>query len=814
MGKKTKLGKRKLVLLDAHAIIHRAYHALPDFSSSKGIPTGALYGLATMLIRIVADLKPDAVAACYDLPKPTYRHEAYAEYKAGRAKADDALVDQLQRSREVFAAFNVPCLSAEGFEADDLLGTLSSRFSQEGTTDVVIASGDMDTLQLVEGTHVQVFTLKKGISDTILYDENAVVKRFGFLPKQIPDYKGLAGDPSDNIIGVRGIGDKTATILIKTFGTVEGIYEALAKKGEDEVVKMSGVTPRIVKLLVEHEEEARFSKMLATIRRDAPVTYEIPAEPYLQTVDIDAVQKLCVEYDFRTLLARFKTSLGMGETMSLGLKEDDGTQKESGNSLFVATPKEVVDPNDLKETTLALWVLQSNKTDPTLEDVLAYAQTESFSIAKKFIFDELAKRADTVFETIEKPLIPIIDGMEKKGVQIDRAYLAMLQKEYSEKIAAIEKQAHILAGKEFNLSSPKQLGEILYDDLQIGVGKRIKKTEGGARSTREDVLAKLADAHPIIPLVLQHRELSKLLGTYIEPLPLSADSQGRIHARFILSGTTTGRMASKEPNLQNIPISTEHGKRVRRAFVAPLGRLLLAIDYSQIELRIAAILSRDPAFIEIFTQGRDIHAAVAARVFGKEESLVTVEERRAAKAINFGILYGMGVNALRESLSQGGKKITQIEAQTFLDDYFAAFPRLAVFLDETKGLAARRGYTETLFGRRRYLDGLSSRIPYIRAAAERMAINAPVQGTEADVVKIAMKRVDDFLKQENLEQDAALILQVHDELVFEVNEKKAASLAKQLCAVMEDIVPKEKTFGVRLSVEASVGKNWEDMESV
>jgi DNA polymerase-1 len=800
---------KRLVLLDAHAIIHRAYHALPDFSSSKGEPTGALYGLSAMLIKIMTDLKPDFMAACFDLPGPTYRHDAYKEYKAGRAKADDALVVQLKRSRDVFSAFGVPTYSVPGFEADDMLGTIVEKLSNRSDVEIIIASGDMDTLQLVHSKRVRVYTLKKGISDTVTYDEDAVVARFGFSPLQIPDYKGLAGDPSDNIVGVSGIGDKTATLLIKVFGTIEGIYEVLAKKdGQERVVKEAKVTPRIAKLLVEHEEEARFSKMLATIRRDAPLEYSLPEKTFRDTLDIEKTTAFFTELEFRTLSARLRSALGLppiGSTMTLG-----GDMTPS-----LAQPSSAPTPSEIEETALALWVVDSNMTDPSLEDMLAFGKTQDFAIARKEIFAELKKRdGEKVYQEIELPLIPIVHQMQEVGACIDRQYLEALRREYTDLVGGIEKRIYEFAGTTFNINSPKQLGAILFDTLGLGEGKRMKKTEGGARSTRESELAKIADTHPIIPAILEYRELAKLLSTYIEPLPTLTDESGRIHARFVQSGTTTGRMSSEQPNLQNIPIKTEHGRRIRRAFVAREGKVLLSVDYSQIELRIAAMLSGDEKLISIFTQGQDVHTAVAARVFGKAEGEVTKEERRAAKVINFGVMYGMGANALRQNLAQGGEVVTQKDAERYLDEYFKTFAGLSRFLDETKAQAARRGFTQTMFGRRRYFDGLSSHIPYIRAAAERMAINAPVQGTGADIVKIAMIRVDEMVKKEGLEEAIQLILQVHDELVFEVAKSDVGSVAQKIRAVMESVIPEELARGVRPVAEAKAGMNWDEMKPV
>ncbi len=798
--------KKRLVLLDAHAILHRAYHALPQFSSSKGEPTGALYGLAAMLIKITADLKPDYLVAAYDLPKPTYRHEAYKEYKAGRAKADPELVAQIIRSRDVFAALAIPIYEKEGFEADDILGTIVEQLKiknsklkiRDDDVDIIIASGDMDTLQLVDGKRVQVYTLKKGINDTILYDEKAVMERFGFLPKFLPDYKGLRGDPSDNIIGIKGIGEKTASILIQKFGTIENLYKVLKKDAKK--VEAAGVSARIVQLLKDGEEEAEFSKMLGTIRRDAPILFELSKQEWKEEVSLPVATKFFGELEFRTLSNRLKEVLGgYGK-----VKEGEG---EAGRASTPAPQKEISEVI-LRPVSVARWLVNSSVTNPTLEDILNFGNTDSFETAREKIFAELKKRNLTrVFEEIEQPLIPIIAKMDERGVKINKAYLKKLSTEYHAVLASLQKKIWDLAGGEFNVSSPKQLGEILFVKLGLVVPRQ-KKTAGGALSTKESELEKLREAHPIIALILEYRELAKLLGTYIDTIPEQVGADGRLHANFLQAGTTTGRMGCENPNLQNIPNKTDLGRKIRNAFVAERGFKLVSFDYSQIELRIAAFLSGDEKLIEIFKRGEDVHTAVAAEVFGVSGDKVHYDMRRRAKVINFGVMYGMGVNALRANLGVG---VSREEAQKFYDEYFKKFSGLAAYLEEIKKTAAQQGYTETFFGRRRYFEGLTSKLPFIRAAAERMAINAPIQGTEADVIKIAMIRADEFLKKEKLADKAFLLLQVHDELVYEVAEECVARIASEIKKIMESVLLLKDTLGVPVLADVSVGDNWGEM---
>jgi DNA polymerase-1 len=786
--------KTRLVLLDAHAILHRAYHALPDFTSPGGEPTGALYGLTNMILKMVTELKPDYIVACFDLEKPTYRHEVYEGYKAGRKKTDDALSVQINRSREVFAALNIPLYELEGFEADDLLGTIVEKTKKDKNLEVIIASGDMDTMQLISGTKVQVYTLKKGIQDTIMYDEKAVEGRFGFLPELLPDYKGLRGDPSDNIIGIPGIGEKTATDLITQFGTIEDIYKKL-KKDEKQFLE-KGIKQRIIELLKEHEEEALFSKALATIRRDAPIDFALPKLKWRDGLEMAPMQTLFTELGFRSLQIRIKDLFG-----TKSLLEDIPVEEEVVEDAF--------NPMELRKAAIALWLLKSDITNPKLDDVLEYTRKKTVHDALLALEADIKKEnLEKVYEEIELPLIPVLDAMHDRGVLIDIPYLKDLSKEYHTELAKIEKRIYKAAGQEFNVSSPKQLGDILFDKLGLVV-KNQKKTGTGQKSTKESELEKMRGMHPIIEDIFAYRELQKLLGTYIDTIPTQVDQEGRLHSEFLQAGSATGRMASQNPNIQNIPIKTELGRRIRNAFIAPKGFVLASLDYSQIELRIAAFLSKDPKLSAIFTEGGDIHQAVAAQVFGVPPEKVDSEMRRRAKVINFGILYGMGVNALRENLGT-----TRAEAQEFYDNYFNTFTGLAEYLEETKRFAAKNGYTLTYFGRKRRFEGIKSSLPFIRAAAERMAINAPMQGTQADIIKIAMARIFDYFKKEQIENDAHLLLQVHDELVFEIKKELVDELVPKIKSIMESVLTLKETNGVPVKTEAKIGKNWGEMQKM
>lgn len=801
--------KVRLVLLDSHAILHRAYHALPDFASSKGEPTGALYGLVTMLMKIIEELKPDYIVACYDLPKPTYRHIAYEAYKAGRQKTDDALVAQLKRSRDVFKAFSIPMYDLEGFEADDMLGTIVEILKGNKNVEIVVASGDMDTLQLVEEERVKVYTLRKGIKDTILYDKKGVEERYGFSPLQLVDYKGLRGDPSDNIIGIKGIGDKTGTNLVKEFGSIEVMYEYIDKENKKksgekfERFKKAGCTPRIIELVINNKEEALFSKMLATIRRDAPIDFKMPEKKWQETINCDEARKIFGELEFRSLVGRFESACAKKQG-ALGIVTAEEEEKLENKKIDEDISKE-----EEQQIIIALWLINSNLTNPKLRDALDYVGVESIKEAKVLLMSKIKDQNLTrVYEEIELPLIPIIENMEKVGIEVDLKYLKNLSEKYHAKLSKIEKEIWKLCGREFNVASPKQLGEVLFVELGLKA-KNQKKTAGGAMSTKESELIKLKDEHPVISLILEYRELAKLLTTYIDTIPNEVKNDGRLHAKFIQAGTTTGRLSSEAPNLQNIPIKSDLGYAIRQAFVAKKGTKLLAIDYSQIQLRIAAILSDDPKLIEIFKSGKDIHTEVAREVFDVTESDVTSEMRRKAKVINFGIIYGMGVNALRANLGA-----TREEAQKFYNEYFLTFKGLKDYLDGVKVSAAKTGFTETLFGRRRYFEGIKSKLPFIRAAAERQAINAPIQGTEADVVKLAMIRTEEFIVKKKWQDKVKLILQIHDELVYEVEESCAKEAGKEIKKIMEGVLSEKESKGVPIIANAEIGLNWGETDTI
>lgn len=780
--------KQRLVLFDAHAILHRGYHALPQFTTSAGFPSGGLYGLSTILIRIISELKPDYLVACYDRAEPTFRKQVYEDYKAHRVKADDELVEQIKKSPEIFEAFGIPVISLAGFEADDIIGTIVEKTKKIPDLQIVIASGDMDTLQLVEDDKVIVYTLKKGLNDTITYDEKGVMERYSFKPPLLVDYKGLRGDPSDNIIGVKGIGEKTATDLITKVGSIEQIYQLITKKPE-QFLKL-GFKQKLLDLLKTNEEEAEFSKTLATIRRDAPIEYILPPKTYEGSSHLPTIEKIFLDLEFRSLIKRVRDLFnGGGDNLAV---DKEALEEEKEEEIIVAEPL-------LSELKIAAWLINSELTDPTVDQVLHLAKTRDPAEAKRILEQKITEaELDFVYREIELPLIPILTKAKERGILLDVPYLQDLGKKWHKNLSAIEQKIWKLAGHEFNIGSPKQMGEILFDELKLSI-KGLKKTQGGARSTRESELLKLKDSHPIIEPILEYRELSKLLSTYVDVLPKLVDEEGRVHSTLVQTGAATGRMSSRDPNLQNLPAQSGFGEDIRRGFISSPGKVFVGADYSQIEMRLLAELSDDQNLIDIFKSGRDVHTEVAANVFGVTPDAVTKEMRRAAKVINFGIIYGMGVNALKTNL--GG---TREEAQTFYNNYFASYPSIRNYFDNVIAEAKKTGYTKTLFGRRRYFPGFRSKLPFLIAAAERAAANAPIQGTATgDIIKLAIIKIDQELIKRGLADSSQFILQVHDELIYEVDKDKAEEVKKLVVEVMS----KSAELRVPLLAEASIGNN-------
>ena len=870
--------ERTIAVIDGNSLLHRAFHGLPPtMTAPDGRPTNAVFGFASMLFKMVADLRPDGVVVAFDRGKPAFRTEALAQYKVQRPPTDPDLKAQFPMVKELLAALDVPIVEVEGWEGDDILGTLAEKAAAEGMR-VLLVTGDKDALQLVSD-NVSVVSTRKGITDIVVYDRDAVIERYGIAPEQVADFLGLKGDSSDNIPGVPGVGEKTAAKLLQEYGTLDAVLE---HAGE--------IKGRLGENLREHADAARASRVVATIRRDVPVAPDVlrvewggwdeskaldalttlaftslvprlramsrdagapQAEPAPDTgwrvldgpeaeawasalaasppavpvgVALGAGDDACLFADERVLavasggttalvrgasVPRLWESLSSACVLSAGdvkaiVRELDSCGSPGGGTPGIA---DSLDPARLFDCGIAAYLLASNRSDfsvPALAAAYlgrtiqpgapaeeARAAAELAPVLSAAMAEWGAQRC---FTEIEMPLVPVLARMEEAGVGVDRDVLAALSAETHAQIEALVAEIHELAGVAFSIDSPKQLAEVLFDKLGLPPGKRTKT----GYSTDASVLASLAPLHPIAERIVAYRELTKLTSTYIDALPRMIAEDGRLHTTFNQTVAATGRLSSSGPNLQNIPVRTDLGRRIRAAFVpARAGDLMVCADYSQIELRILAHLSEDPGLIEAFTSGADFHAATAARVFGVEPEAVDAEMRRKAKAVNFGIVYGISAHGLGDSLGIG-----YAEAQATIDRYFAAYPRVRAYLDETVAQAHRTGYAETLFGRRRPIPELRSSNYNLRAFGERTAMNHPMQGTAADLMKLAMIEVDRRLRAEGME--SRMLLQVHDELVFEAPPAELERLLMLAREAMAGVVE----LRVPLEVDVGHGPDW------
>lgn len=926
--------QQKFVLIDGNALIHRAFHALPPLTTKKGELVNAVFGFTSVLLKAIKDLKPTHIAVAFDAKGPTFRHKKFPEYKATREAAPKELYRQFPRVKEVVQALNIPSYEVSGFEADDIIGTLSKKLTMEN----IIVTGDLDELQLVDD-NTKVYAMRRGIQDTMIYDEKKVIERYGIKPEQLVDFKGLRGDPSDNIPGVSGIGEKIASKLLKKFGTIENMYKRL-EKGE----KVKGISDRIIKILLEQKEKAFLSKKLAKIATDMPLKINLK-KCEVQDYDREKVVRLFQELEFKTLLTRLPESsrkkrqeslkLEMQKSKSKSLvlnfktKNPNTTIQKSLNYKIVDTKEEFVEllnrlakakefaidteatsvqamaakllgisfaikeneayylPADkiwqwgslklqlekilnnktikkiahnakydlivLKnfgfeltgiyfDTMIASYVLSPSQRRHSLDDLafqelgyemmsfedlvgkgkkrkdisevdikkLAFYSCEDVDVTLKLknIFKEKLskeKRLSNIFWKIEMPLVEVLVKMEMAGVKIDVEFLKKLSVDFGRELKKLENKIYSLSGtRKFNINSTQQLSKILFEKLRIPNGE-VRKTITGY-STAAQELAKIRKKHPIIPLIEQYREYTKLKNTYIDALPgLINKKTARVHTSFNQTVTATGRLSSSDPNLQNIPIRTPIGREIRKAFVAESKSVLLSFDYSQIELRIMAHMSSDRNLISAFERNEDVHAITASLIFGKEIGDVTFEERRLAKTVNFGIMYGMSPHGLSQTLG-----IDRDKAKKIIDKYFETFPLIAIYIKNTLDFARKNGYVETLLGRRRYLPEFGSGFPQLQAAAERMAINMPIQGTAADIIKLAMIELDSQILQKTSLANVKMILQVHDELVFEIKENKVAEVARKIKEIMENVFK----LSVPLKVDVNVGKNWGEMKEL
>ena len=819
--KNNNIHKKRLVLLDAHAILHRAYHGMPEFTDREGNPTGALYGYMSMIARIKNDLKPDYIAACYDLPRPTFRHLAYDDYKGHRAKTDDALVSQIKMSYDICKALNIPIYSSEGFEADDVIGTIAEQMTRDHKDiETIIASGDMDTMQLID-ENVKVYTLKKA-NEAALFDTQAVIDKYGFPPIAIAEYKSIAGDTSDNIIGVPGIGVKGATDLIQKYNTLDNIYKAIEVIGFNS--KENGLKDRTVKLLLEHKDSAEFSLTLATIRRDAPIAFILTS----WVVDESDYLSICNRFNFNSLKNKFNDYMDKESESSISLgKDGEMGDKEMSEKEKSKNEIKNLNKSEYKDLQTMMNLINSEMVSADIESIFSYLglllqnknillllseardslilKLKSLKIKNKIANDNYIHDMYDYYKVIEEPLLNIIKSIKDNGIVVDKSILTEQSKKLHLLIDRLEHDIYELSGEEFNINSPKQLAEIIYDKL--GLGDKIKKTKTGQKSTNAEMLLSMVDEHPIIHFIISYRELYKLVSTYIDTLPDFVAEDGRIHASLILNGAATGRFSCEHPNLQNLPAKRGEAMEIRKAFMSSKGKKLLSLDYSQIELRLAAILSGDEEMIDIFARGADVHAGVAALVYNKKEQDINSDERRHAKAINFGILYGMGVTALKDSMGVDRKT-----AQDFYDKYKSTFVTLMIYLEKVKQEAHNNGYSETLFGRRRQIPMIRSSLPFIRAQGERIAINAPVQGAGAEIIKLAMIDIYNFIKNDKDQVNKIkLLLQIHDELIFEIDENDNES-EKIIKKIMESVLSSRGEHTVPIEVSSVTGISMFDLK--
>ncbi len=869
---------RTLILIDSNALVHRAFHALPPtLTAPDGRLSNAVYGFTSVLLKMLADLQPDYIAATFDLPGPTFRHTEYEEYKATRQKAPDELYAQIPMVKEMLAAFGIPVFEQAGYEADDVIGTISEQMSSQPDLQTIIVTGDLDTLQLIHDRRVVVSTLRKGMSDTVAYDEDAVRSRYGFAPEQIADFKGLKGDPSDNIPGVKGIGEKTAATLIATFGTLEKVLDAATREKPPKPL-----TERLAQKIREGRDIALFSKKLATIIRSVPVRFALEDADWHAKASSSAVEQVCNSFGFYSLVKRVRAVLNtavshaaaqtldlddtrdslagtttevkylteipasgvvaMYPTMENGaltsvLVTPDGEKvftlrlptPEMMTELFVRYPTVVgydlkrllkmlpditaVHRTLLTDVMVGAWLCAPDQRDYALEriyyDFIGQILPQEPAAITRALW-RLAGPVDgklaslgmaNIFHDIEMPLIPVLAAMEHRGIRIDARTIDDLLELTAREVNTLETKIWKLADGEFNINSPSQLAEVLFTKLAIR--GRVRRTSGGAPSTAAPELEKLRDEHPIIDLVLQYRELTKLKTTYVEPFPLLIATDGRIHTTYNQTGTATGRLSSSDPNLQNIPTRTDLGQQFRAAFIADPAWKLVSLDYSQLELRLVAHIAHDHMMIEAFRAGEDIHTRTASEVLGIAPVQVTKDMRRQAKVLNFGMIYGMGVLGFARAAGVG-----RDQAKRFMDEYFSRFAGVARYMERTKQQAYDQGYVATLLGRRRSVPDITSRIPQLAAAAERMAINHPIQGTGADLVKLAMIAVQHHLEKQELTDVARQLLQVHDELVLEVRADRAVAVAQAVRKVMEQVYQ----LDVPLVVDVKVGDSWSAME--
>jgi len=763
----------KLLLIDAYAMIYRAYYAfirVPRMNS-KGENTSAIYGFVTTLEDLVKKIKPTHLGVAFDPQGPTFRHEAYEAYKAQREETPEDIRKAVPQIKRILEAMNIPVLEVAGFEADDVIGTLAGKAAQAGFF-VYMATPDKDYGQLVTDTIHQFRPRHTGGFEDM--GEKEVCDKYGIASTtQVIDLLGLMGDASDNIPGCKGVGEKTAVSLINQFGSIESLL--------DRTAELKGA----LKEKVESQAEAiRFSKYLATIRTDVPIDLNSDAL-LLRDKDWSRLAPIYEELEFHSLLK--------------------SSPADSPLHRLTNSPKQ--DPAQLdlfaSESDSPIHQLPDSPQYDTIENRLcAYLLNPEVSFNPNREPDWAALKADpmlwNLYQEVELPLVPVLRAMEQAGVRIDVQILKQAEEELSKELLQIEQDIYALVGHEFNINSPSQVGDILFDELRLD--DKAKRGKTGKYSTSEEVLLNLKEKHAVVGKILEQRELKKLISTYVSTLPSYINpATGKIHTTYNQTVTATGRLSSSNPNLQNLPIRSERGQLIRRAVIADEGCQILSADYSQIELRLLAHMSKDEHLISAFLQGQDVHAATAAKIFHKPIEEVTKEERRRAKTANFGIIYGISAFGLSQQLD-----CSRSEAKALIDGYFEAFPEVIAFIEKQKETARQQGYVETLLGRKRYLPDILSHNSVVRSFAERNAVNAPIQGTAADIIKIAMVNIARRLKEEQLQ--AEMIMQVHDELNFNVPLLELDSVREMVVEEMQNVVH----LSVPLIAECGTGGNWLD----
>lgn len=778
---------KTLLIIDSHALIHRLFHALPPLTSKDGQPAGALYGLASTLLKIFRESPPDYVAAAFDRPEPTFRKQLFEDYKIQRPKASDELVHQIIKSRELIKDFGVPIFEKAGFEADDLIGALAEKFKKEKNLRIMIMTGDLDTLQLVEGDKVVVKTLKKGISETVVYDESAVLERYGLPPSLLTDYKGLVGDTSDNIPGVPGIGPKTASYLINKFGTLEGIYKKIDLKEE----KLTDKDKKLFEKLSQHKKTALLAKKLATIDRLAKITANLEDLKY-DKLPADKLKNIFEELGFQSLTKRLPSEEKAVEEGILPANFGFDLKERLKSGEKVEKP--------FFDIGIAAWLVDSSLRDYSPETLARVFLKKEFKNKEDlnrslagFLLAKLKEyELEKIFYEIEMPLVGILADMEKIGVRIDADILRGLKKEIDLVIKKIEAEVYKEAGEVFNLNSPKQVLEVLNRRYKLKL-----------KSTAAEKLEIIKDNCRAAELILQYREHFKIKSTYVEPLMRLVGKDDRLRTTFNQTGTATGRLSSSEPNLQNIPQVSEWTPKLRSAFLADKGFKLASFDYSQIELRILASVSGDKKLKEAFLKDQDIHRLTASQVFNLSIEKVTPEMRRVAKTLNFGVVYGMGSDAFAK---QSGLK--KDEAKRFIEEYFSDFPGVKKWQEEIKKQAGTFGYVTNLNGRRRWLFEIQSFNPRLRSEAERAAVNMPIQSLSADIIKLAMIKVNKLIKEKGWVSEVRLLLSIHDELIFEISEKTLKEAIIEIQKAMESVFQ----LSVPLKVDFAAGNNWSELK--